>query len=130
MNRKEFDELVQATVASTANLLVLKGAEYTDGKDRLSNFKKESADIGVTPLQLCLVYMNKHYTSVKTYVRKDAEGEQQILSEPIESRFDDLISYYFLMKALVKEQQNDKNKVNLDLANPTNITLPICGNPK
>ena len=103
MNQAEFTKLVDETVYSTAQLLVTKGQEYAGTADRLSNFKRGAALTGTTPLQTALIYASKHYDSIATYIRKDASGEQQILSEPIEGRFDDLINYCILMKAIVKE---------------------------
>ena len=106
MNRADFEQLVQETIDSTAKLLIEKGAEYAGDADRLSNFKRGASLIGITPLQVALIYASKHFDAVATYIRNDAGGVMQILSEPIEGRFDDLINYCFLMKALLREEQN------------------------
>lgn len=103
MNQQQFEQIVNETVESINKLLVLKGSEYASDNDRLINFKKGAEETGLTPLQIAFVYMRKHYDSVATYVRKDAKGITQTLSEPIEGRFDDLINYCLLMKALIKE---------------------------
>jgi len=105
MNIEDFNNLVDSTVRSAAELLITKGEEYAGSADRLANFKRGAKLTGVTPLQVALVYASKHYDSIATYVRKDASGESQVLSEPIEGRFDDMINYMILMKALVKEDQ-------------------------
>lgn len=105
MNQTSFQIVVDNTIKSTAQLLVTKGAEYAGSADRLANFKRGAKNTGVTPLQVALVYAAKHYDSICTYIRKDAAGEPQILSEPIEGRFDDLINYCILMKALVIESK-------------------------
>lgn len=108
MNRDEFEKVVEETIASTAKLLIEKGAEYAGNADRLSNFKRGSALIGVTPLQVALIYASKHFDAISTYIRNDATGGLQILSEPIEGRFDDLINYCYLMKALIKEARENE----------------------
>jgi hypothetical protein len=104
MNRTDFEKLARETIESTAQLLITKGAEYAGDADRLANFKRGAGLIGVTPLQVALIYASKHFDAISTYVRNDAQGKMQILSEPIEGRFDDLINYCILMKALVAEQ--------------------------
>ena len=106
MNQIEFEKLVDQTVRDTAKLLVTKGEEYAGSEDRLANFKRGASLTGTTPLQTALIYGSKHYDSICTYIRKDAAGKTQVLSEPIEGRFDDLINYCILMKALVVEAQN------------------------
>lgn len=108
MNRSDFDQLVNETIASTAKLLIEKGAEYAGDADRLSNFKRGASLIGVTPLQVALIYASKHFDAISTYIRNDAGGKMQILSEPIEGRFDDLINYCILMKALIRDQARSK----------------------
>jgi hypothetical protein len=107
MNQSDFSKLCDETIKSTANLLIMKGEEYAGTSDRLSNFKRGAALTGTTPLQTALIYASKHYDSIATYIRKDAEGYEQKLSEPIEGRFDDLINYCILMKAIVAENKTD-----------------------
>lgn len=108
MNQQEFQTVVDSTIVSTANLLVSKGEEYAGSADRLANFKRGANLTGTTPLQTALIYASKHYDSVCTYIKKDALGEIQKLSEPIEGRFDDLINYCILMKAIVIESRTTK----------------------
>ena len=106
MNQTDFHALVSATVEETARLLIAKGEEYSGSSDRLSNFKRGAGLTGTTPLQVALVYASKHYDSIATYIRKDAAGYEQILSEPIEGRLNDLINYCYLIKALIVENKD------------------------
>lgn len=120
MNQAEFDLVVQDTIANIQKLLVVKGGEYAGSADRLANFKRGAALTGCTPLQVLFIYMSKHYDSVSTYIRKDASGESglnQMLSEPIEGRLDDIINYCLLAKAIIKEMW-DANKTSVDVGNP------------
>lgn len=103
MNQQDFKTLVEATLERTADLLVSKGEEYAGSADRLANFKRGAALTGCTPLQVLFVYASKHYDAIATYIRKDADGLQQQLSEPIEGRVDDLINYCLLMQALIAD---------------------------
>lgn len=103
MNVAQLETLVNTTVDSIRLLLKVKGGEYAGGEDRLHNFKRGAELTGTTPLQCLFVYLSKHYDSVATYVRKDATGKEQVLSEPIEGRLDDMINYCILAKALIAE---------------------------
>lgn len=103
MNQQEFSALVEQTVRDTSALLIAKGQEYAGSADRLANFKRGANLTGTTAMQCCFIYMSKHYDSLSTFIKKDAAGFDQHLSEPIEGRIDDLINYCFLMKALIKE---------------------------
>lgn len=103
MNRSEFSQLVDQTVSSCKGLLNLKGGEYASDVDVLANFKRGAANNGVTPGQVALVFLGKHLDAIHTYVRNDAKGAHQILSEPIEGRFHDAINYLFLLLAVLEE---------------------------
>jgi hypothetical protein len=105
VNKHDFSALVSATVKSTADLLVVKGGEYADDADRLANFKRGAALTGATPLQVAFIYASKHYDGIASFVKTSAAGTPRPSSEPIEGRFDDLINYCILMKALVVENQ-------------------------
>lgn len=103
MNQSDFKQVVGETLVRTADLLVSKGEEYAGSADRLANFKRGAQLTGCTPLQVLFVYMSKHYDALATYVRKEASGEGQQLSEPIEGRLDDLINYCLLAQAIIAE---------------------------
>jgi hypothetical protein len=107
VNKHDFSALVSATVKSTADLLVVKGGEYASDADRLANFKRGAALTGCTPLQVAFIYASKHYDGIASFVKTSAEGTPRPSSEPIEGRFDDLINYCVLMKALVVEKNGE-----------------------
>ena len=69
MNRKTFDQVVKDTIKSTADLLIIKGDEYSDDDDKLSNFKRGSERIGITSLQVALIYASKHFDSTENRLR-------------------------------------------------------------
>ncbi len=103
MNQQDFTRLFEATIATMNKLLVVKGEEYAGSADRLANFKRGADLTGTTALQVAFIYASKHYDAIATYVRKDAAGHEQKLSEPIEGRLDDLMNYCLLMKAIIKD---------------------------
>ncbi len=106
MNTQELDVLVKQTFEEINRLLVVKGGEYAGEGDRLANFKRGAALVGVTPLQTLFIYLSKHYDGVASYVRTEAAGKTRPSSEPIEGRLDDLINYCILAKALIAEAKD------------------------
>jgi hypothetical protein len=108
MHQADFDMLVQETIGEIQALLLVKGGEYAGSEDRLANFKRGAALVGVTPLQCLFIYMSKHYDAVATFVRDDAAGTTRPRSESIEGRLDDLINYCILAKGLVRENPPPK----------------------
>lgn len=103
MHQQQFEKLVTETLASTRELLVVKGGEYAGSDDRLANFKRGAALTGCTSLQCLFIYMSKHYDAIATFVRDEAAGITRPRTEPIEGRLDDLINYCLLAKALIAE---------------------------
>lgn len=102
MNAAEFDVLVRDQFEACENVLITKGADYTDGEDRLSNFKDVAKRTGITPLQCWNVYFQKHLCAIDKYVR-----DEKVESEPIGGRVTDAINYLMLGLALIKESQKN-----------------------
>jgi hypothetical protein len=103
MNQHQFSKIVDQTFTACRELLVVKGGEYAGNGDRLANFHRGAKLTGCTPKQVLMIYLSKHYDSLATYIKTEAEGEVRKSSEPIEGRIDDLINYCLLLKALVAE---------------------------
>lgn len=109
MKQAQFQGIVNETISAIQGLLKVKGAEYAGSEDRLANFKRGATLTGCTPLQCAFIYASKHYDSISTYIKNCAAGTEQVLSEPIEGRLDDLINYCILLKAIIKEQDAEKS---------------------
>ena len=109
MNQFAFNDLVRETIDELEKLLIVKGGEYAGSEDRLANFKRGAQLTGATSLQVAFIYASKHYDAISTYVRKDAAGHQQVLSEPIAGRLHDLINYCILMKGIIEEGEDEAN---------------------
>lgn len=107
MNQADFDAVVHDTIASIKKLLEVKGGEYAGSDDRLANFKRGQLRTGAHPYQVLWIYLSKHIDSVETFIKDSAAGVNRQRSEPIDGRLDDIINYCLLMKALVKETQNE-----------------------
>jgi hypothetical protein len=104
MTNDEFEEVMRAVFAACIKISQAKGHDYTKGsEDALANFKGAGKDIGLDPMQVCWVFMNKHYQAITNYVRTGGQSE----SEPIDERIKDLINYLVLFQALIIERRKD-----------------------
>lgn len=102
----QWTKLVADTFASIDSLSKTKGAEYTGGNDdRLQNFRRNAAALGLKTEQVWAVYAGKHWDSIQSYVKDISKpiDQRRTLSEPIDGRIDDLIVYLLLFKAMVEE---------------------------
>ena len=60
--------------------------------------------MGVPMEVIWRVNAGKHWDALSQYVRDIGNGTRRVLSEPIESRIDDLILYLCLFKAMLRER--------------------------
>jgi hypothetical protein len=79
-----------------------KGKDY-GGKIANSNFHEAAARRGISPMQVWGVYFDKHLAAVDAYIR-----EGRVESEPIEGRIDDMITYLFILRSMVREGRSDE----------------------
>ena len=105
MTNDEFEVLFADTVVELGNLLHVKGGEYSDNTDRLSNFHRGAALTSIQPLTVLFVYMSKHYDAVATYIRDQETGFERVRSEPIEGRLYDLMNYCLFALAIIQDEQ-------------------------
>jgi hypothetical protein len=98
MQTEQFNRVIQELENTAKEIRELKGKDYSDGFDRLSNFKKIASQLGLDPIQVWAVYFLKHIDSISTFVRTNA-----LHSEPIEERFCDALNYLYLGYAIHKE---------------------------
>jgi len=98
MTYEDFDKLVEQMIQEEKAIGNTKGKEYTQG-DRLDNFKRLAAELGITPLQVLWIYLKKHLDSIAHYVRTE-----KVLSEPIQGRIKDARVYLSLLRGLIEEK--------------------------
>ena len=100
MNTTDFNTIVHDARERQDQLLTVKGNDYTrHEEDRLSNFKRSGTAIGLSPLQVWAIFINKHIDAVMTYVKT---GRTE--SESIQGRLDDIVNYCYLGEALIREE--------------------------
>lgn len=95
----------ETVIAELKDLLFNKGKEYAGDYDALGNFKS-GLDIGITSNQKLWIFLDKHLCSIKSYIKHG----QTFSNEPIEGRINDAINYLFLLRCLIKEEQEKENK--------------------
>lgn len=106
MTNTEFYNLMKRTFEEAEKIARAKGEDYTKGSaDALANFKEGGEDIGISPMKVCWIFMNKHYQAITNYVKTGGQSE----SEPIDMRLKDLINYCVLMLGIIEEGRRPKN---------------------
>ncbi len=103
----EFNELIDETVANIKQLSDLKGGEYAGDLDRLANFRRHGDNLGVPMEVIWYVYTAKHWDAIAQYVRDLSEGKSRQRMESLSGRFDDLIVYAILGKAMLVERERE-----------------------
>lgn len=105
MDSTTFTEVMLKQMERCDSLLHVKEAEYSQGKDRLDQFKRGAAFCDKHPLEVLAGMMLKHTTSVYDLVGKAARGEQVGIGM-WEEKITDHINYLLLLMALVIDMQS------------------------
>lgn len=100
-----YAELVEQTVKKINELSELKGGEYAGDVDRLANFRRNGAKLGLPMEAIWHTYVNKHWDAVEQYIRDLLEGKTRPRLEPLSGRLDDIIVYCILFKAMLDERE-------------------------
>lgn len=102
MLKTEFKELLDLMEAEEHETILGKGEEYTRSQaDRLASFKEIASHAGITPKQVCMVFMMKHWQALANFVSTGQEKS----NEGVYGRIMDLRVYLSLMRAIIKEER-------------------------
>lgn len=93
--------IMDKTFKIIQDLSETKGKEYTQGEDRLKNFKDIANDLGIDSKAAWYVYFKKHIDAIKSYIKFN----KSFSTETIESRIDDAILYLILLKGIIYEEK-------------------------
>lgn len=99
MTPNEFNVIIHNIFHRNWHTLSRKAAEYTDGSDRLSNFKKAGALQGMTAEQALFGMLTKHLVSLAEMVAKDETSLAMW-----EEKLGDAQNYLYLLEALLIEK--------------------------
>lgn len=108
MDNKTFNKVINEQLEICKNILCQKSKEYDFSEDRLRSFKVASNLTAGTPVSVLLGYLTKHVMSI--YDMGLSDNDYPI--EKWEEKITDFINYGLLLKALITEENNFKNKPN------------------
>jgi hypothetical protein len=101
MTQKEFNQLTEKLNKYSLEIMNSKRPEYTNqDSDVLNNFKSTARRLDVSAMKVWATFFEKQIQSVYAHI-KNANLKK---SEPIQSRFADIINYCYLGYALFKER--------------------------
>lgn len=104
MNAARFNELVDTARLRQDQILKTKGADYTrHEEDRLSNFKRSAAAVGLDPLQVWAIFFNKHIDAIMAFIKT---GKTE--SEGITGRIDDAVNYLHLLEGILDDKAENR----------------------
>jgi len=103
---ERFNRLVGEFALKEGKLLSYKAGEYSDGVDRIQNFREMAAIMGCTPAEVALMYMLKHVQAVTHQIKHKKyvwawEGPQ---GEGLKQRMADIRNYVLLLAACIDEE--------------------------
>ncbi len=108
MKHEEYREFRQDLIDEAFGVSDDKNEDYTVGSDdALENFKSVAERRDMHPMDVLMVYKQKHQDAIDNFVRTRGKSE----SEPIRQRIIDDINYSVLLLALyndLKEKQENE----------------------
>jgi len=99
VTRNEINKLLEALHQAENHINQTKGEGYANNQDALANFKRAAQHLDLSPLQVCAVYMGKHFDAIMSY----AKHGDDITGEGLMGRVVDLRLYAALFLALARE---------------------------
>lgn len=109
MTLKDFLNLTDTYIEEVLFLFTKKSKHYATTEDIFSNFKKASQLLNLTPEEVILSYMSKHYVSLCDIIRNKKD------LTTIDEKVMDLINYLLLLRAYVKDtilrEEQDGNQI-------------------
>lgn len=106
MKHSTFRKLLTQVHEKMVSLTESKGEEYKGVQDnQFGNFERTAQDTGLSREQVWLVFFNKHFDALRTYVRDMATGVERKRSESIVGRIDDAILYLILLRGMVIQNE-------------------------
>ena len=108
MTSKEYEFMREKFLSETLELSDAKRIEYTEGNHEtnvLWNFEHIGKTLGLTPMKVLSVYLQKHISSLLNYLKTE-----KVYTESIEGRIMDMINYLLLLLCMIRTYKGDKNE--------------------
>lgn len=113
MNGEEFEEVLRETFENVADLVNIKGDEYASTVNRFANFERLAVELNQPPETILWIYVSKHWDALRRYVKDLAiDAPIRALSDPTESRIDDVIVYLIFLKAMKRAREAQRGDPN------------------
>lgn len=106
MNPIDFDKLVDNIFTECKTILQLKESEYSEGRDRLDQFKKGEAFVGLPAHRVLAGMMLKHTTSIYDMLKDEDTTDYRM--EKWEEKIFDHINYLCLLMGILDDNQRAK----------------------
>jgi len=107
-SHERWANLLNRTFDEIQKLAMLKGDEYSGDTDRLLNFRRNAAALGLRKETVWAVYAAKHWDAIMQYVQDLEKGKERNRLESVEGRVDDLLTYLLLFKAMLDEENDSR----------------------
>ena len=106
---QQFEALVKEFLEHEEQLLCWKAGEYTDGADRLKNFRQVAQWLGQHPADVALCYLMKHMQSISLAVKTGKRNWvwQTEEGEGLKQRIADARNYLLLLAACLDEESSN-----------------------
>lgn len=106
---KQFEEVVNTTLSEIQQLLVEKGKEYRRNNNPYHNFEVGSKITGRSKEKVLQGFLLKHLISVED-MRNDIEIGLHQTEEKINEKYNDILVYFLIEKAMMIENRNEYYK--------------------
>lgn len=106
----DFETLLNETIDEIKRLATVKGGEYAGDTDRLANFRRNGERLALPMEAIWGIYISKHWDAIMQYTQDYIHGKIRPRAESMEGRFDDLIVYAILGKAILRERERRKQQ--------------------
>ena len=106
MTPHELHKLMEDVFYKEVSQLRKQGQEeYASSNDAFSNFKEQGKELGMDPKVILWVHAMKHKSGIASYL-KGVKSQR----ENVRGRINDLIVYLFILRGLLDEEEDEKEK--------------------
>ena len=107
MTKKEYQKMMEETLAEIQQILHAKNHDYTAGSpDPFANFRLAELE-GVDPVKGVMVRVSDKMQRLRAFIRS---GKLLVKGESFEDAIHDIIGYMILIKGMLIQKSNDEDR--------------------
>lgn len=110
ISKEDHARVIETTLKSLSDVLLVKGAEYIRNDDPIHNFNTASQITGSHPARALDGFLMKHYVSYRDLLN-DLEKGVDISPAMIEEKFNDILVYFLLQKSIFLNSKKNSTVV-------------------